>query len=452
MNQTGGAIAENTIPIGVSNQYLDPLLYSDHWSGILVQSCSDMSVWSNTIARPLNTNSGFEITSDAQRDLLRGIVVDNSHGVDIFNNDMYNMAAGTRVYDDCQYRTELHCNNFNACNVGVNFSQVLMDPQGDVNNPTNNAWYDFATRNRIDGTIAGIPVDWYFNPLTPELDIPFFGPVIAPQPTSVNTIGECFDPSDPYPDPSERQANLIRLIQDSLFVTYGDETIFRNHEEAFRVLSQNDTLLTYGNDTVLAALQDFYTLTSLSNIGILADIREYITNNDMADALLRNSQLNTENLMEENSRFINEIVIASAEQPIALDSMQHAQLVDIAFQIPHIGGEAVYRARAILKMDVDDTQLNYRLANTGAGQNTIHHTNSIYPNPNNGTFFLNCMVDDEHPAIVEMRDVTGRIIMVKQLDEGNEHQVQMQNTTSGIYFLYLRSKGDNKVFKMVLNK
>jgi len=448
MNQTGGDVGDNKIALGVDNTYLNPSS-PDHWSGIVVQRCYNMEVKLNTIGRPLTTTPGYEIPDDLMREYLRGIVVDNSHGIDVFRNAMYNMAAATRIYDDCQGRTLLHCNDFSACNVGVHFDQALMDPQGDMSNPTNNRWFDFDTpiRNRLDGNVSGSPIDWYCNPLTPELDVIPYGPVIFRIPTAANTLEECTDINDPYPDPTERQAMLIRLIEDSLFATYGDDIIFRNHEEAYRVLKQNDTLLTYGDDSVLTKLQNFYSLTALSNIGILSDIRDYIINNDMANAILLNSELNTENLMEENSKFVNEIIIAANGGPITYDDNQHSQLLSIAYQMPSIGGEAVYRARAILKIDVDDTQFNYRLAGTSIRSEMA--TTAIYPNPNDGTFNLNYHVDTDHPAEILIRDVVGRTVHKQQLDNGNTHQIYL-NMPSGIYFLILNSDNDNKIYKVVL--
>ncbi len=71
------------------------------------------------------------------------------------------------------------------------------------------------------------------------------------------------------------------------------------------------------------------------------------------------ANFNPANLMDANSKFVNTICLQHAGDTITYDSLQRIQLFAIAYQVPMIGGEAVYRARAILKLDVDDTQLEY---------------------------------------------------------------------------------------------
>jgi hypothetical protein len=66
----------------------------------------------------------------------------------------------------------------------------------------------------------------------------------------------------------------------------------------------------------------------------------------------------------------------------------------------------------------------------------------IYPNPNNGNFFLNT----EHPRVVNIYNVTGQLVHSQYLMEG-ENALHLSHLPSGIYLL--RTDGDPMIIRMV---
>jgi len=127
-------------------------------------------------------------------------------------------------------------------------------------------------------------------------------------------------------------------------------------------------------------------------------------------------------------------------------------LDDIAMQCPRSGGEAVYRARAILGIDVDDTQLAYRFSNpvvTNA-RNAIE----IYPNPSSGKVTINCDLEEGEIANVRIVDAMGKLVKAQELKLGN-NKVSLSNAkfSNGLYnFIITTSHGRTFNNKILLSK
>lgn len=72
---------------------------------------------------------------------------------------------------------------------------------------------------------------------------------------------------------------------------------------------------------------------------------------------------------------------------------------------------------------------------------------SIYPNPNNGIFTVECskLVD------IEIYDAIGRTILKKQVTT-NREQIDLGNFQNGIYFIKTKVESDEKIKRIVINK
>ncbi|GIV43701.1 MAG: hypothetical protein KatS3mg035_0824 [Bacteroidia bacterium] len=96
-----------------------------------------------------------------------------------------------------------------------------------------------------------------------------------------------------------------------------------------------------------------------------------------------------------------------------------------AFQTTHGGGDDdVF----VTKLDLSGvTSVNETLQNTS--------TFSLYPNPNNGTFFI----QSEKPAIFELMDITGKLINTYRT-QGTALQLN-ENLPAGMYFVREKETG-----------
>ena len=445
LNEYAGSIYENTIAFDVDNNFVNfpannPSNF--HWTGIISDQCYNLKIRDNIITRPDISQTGFEIPNSTSADYLKGIELSYSNRADVFRNTIYNMGASAQILENC-FESNLRCNYFNSCYIGVNFVNGGLLDQGDAANPTNNEWINFGVRNRLDG-IALNRVNWFYDPSSPDYDPnPYGGNVIASQ-LAGNSLGLCSVDEAP----GNMREGFLKMIQDTLFNSNKDQNIYRNAESVFRLLRHNDTTLVFGSDSIGMTLQNFYSLTSLGNVGLLDDVQNHLRNRDSANALIVNGGIDPQNLMESNSRFVNELCIEFANRPFDLDEIQHAQLLSIAYQSPIAGGEAVYRARAILWLEVDDSQLSYRLLNEAFQQDFSHL--AIYPNPCEGFVYLELPVDADHPAQAEIMDITGRVIGRQSLRVGYVHKISVSNA-AGIYFLRIEQNKMESFKKIVVS-
>ncbi len=101
--------------------------------------------------------------------------------------------------------------------------------------------------------------------------------------------------------------------------------------------------------------QNFFTDWSTGNTGLLSNITTTLASD--SDSLATNiiSNINPNNLAEENEKIVLEIYNETWSKDIfEFTQSQEQTLYDIATQNPITGGTAVYIARAMLDMDVDD--------------------------------------------------------------------------------------------------
>ena len=77
---------------------------------------------------------------------------------------------------------------------------------------------------------------------------------------------------------------------------------------------------------------------------------------------------------------------------------------------------------------------------------------SIYPNPSNGTFYLNS-TKSLNTYDIKVIDLTGRTVLLESLFEvGNTATLQLNQLNNGIYFLHISSESGNFVEKIVIQK
>ena len=116
---------------------------------------------------------------------------------------------------------------------------------------------------------------------------------------------------------------------------------------------------------------------------------------------------------------------------IHYDAGQRQQLLAIAYQSPYVGGEAVYRARAILNLDIDDTQFAYRLADVDSS--TIREL-FIYPNPSRGKFTINYNFEKDEVVNLTVFNLLGEIVgMYNMKSEDKLYSLDLSHLASGVY-------------------
>ena len=445
MQQDKGYVTANHIFYAVPDNLIIAPTYR---YGILTQNCTGVSVSYNEIKRNNCVGGGCTTNINMEKYLI-GICTDVSQLMAVHDNYVENMARANRIYSDCS-QSLFTCNFHQNCYTGFWFESVILGAQGNTNWSVGDGWnwnVGGSPGYRIDGN-NHTAIDWYFdlsNGPNYILDGTNSNPnAVTPWPLNLGTLFCSNFP--PVKDPG----SVLQLGTQTNFIENQNEIIQLNRKKAYSVLKDSLQLM-YGGSIYDTDLQTFFSLMALSNIGAVDDIERYLQNNDLANALLHNNELNPENLQQQNEKLVNTICMQIAEDTITYDSLQRLQLINIAYQYPLIGGTAVYRARAILKLDIDDTEIEYR---KGINTPTTENSFALYPNPNSGSFALSYRLAETEKANVIIYDAVGKIMARQDLSNTtNSSFFDLNNFGNGIYSLHVKvSSGIEKHWKIIVVK
>jgi hypothetical protein len=460
MNQRGGFIESNAIRFNIlDGEIVSPSNFIR--KGIVTQGSQNLDVRQNEVTRACNA-CGLDAATMAYSDgpdYMIGYSLENSE-VRLIDNSTLNLPVASRLYGNLS-TSKLECNNFTDCLIGFKVVNTQIQSVGSATHPSGNQWTSLIGQwnspipgSKITGPLTPNKIDWYYKASTLDYEAsPFNGNVIADFPNTPGlncTSSNCL---------SCRVKEIYDLINDSNFYYLnpnsnayinlgnfdGGDYSYQNRQLAYQFLKDSLQLLSSGS-VYDASLQNFFTATSLSNIGMLYNVNELLNSNETATAYLLNSTISTTELKIYNSVKVNTITSNYYQDSIVYSPEQRLELLSIAYQYPHVGGEAVYRARAILNLDLDDTQISYRYADSNSLKQELY----IYPNPNNGQFNLNYLVSKDEAATVYITDAIGKLIVSQKLINSEQlHQFNLSGVNSGMYYLKLVSSfGTSKFGKI----
>jgi hypothetical protein len=321
-----------------------PVNTTHEFIGILVENGSDNSVTGNYIYAQLRPQQYFEKA-------LKGISLNKSTGNILRENTLQKMGAGLKVNDNDK-PTFLYCNIFDTCRFSIHYNNGNLGTQGDTIQPWDNKFQANIDSLKIDGT--GNQSNWYFR-----------GPLLAndysTEPSNnalVNPLAninadtyECEEVHGGGEGGDDKRKSLAKIITDDSpdSSDFAIETKYMDKGTAYKSLNEDSSLMFQGEPTD-QVLQDFYIDTKETNIGKLEEVRTLSEEGEEDSASVQNGQINDTNLIEYNTRVVNEIYFAATQNDtLYLNQQQIFTLETIAYQNPMEGGEAVYRARAMLK-------------------------------------------------------------------------------------------------------
>ncbi len=406
-----------------------------NFDAISLQNCEGAYALLNEIYR-------FENPDPALATYLRGISIDNTKLAYLYGNNVRKMGQGIRFFNYCD-NTELHCNVMLDDYNGVYFDQSSQTDQGINteswdnywNNQIDNSWMRVDGQNSISGQI-----NWYYNSNIDQGYSP------APHWSMVLDIdntpkGECPDPTLVQLEPTfERDLELIALNQ-KYYSDFEDEMDYENKDFFYNKVSENPNLLTRGVPEDLI-FQTLFNELRTGNIGLLSEVRNLLKQNDYAQAYIKNLSIIDENLIETNKKIVNDILIRCKMNDTLPDSTMILNLTNIAYQYPLAGGEAVYWARAILHLDIEDIGISLRKRPKGEVKNASYSI--IYPNPAKDIINFRTTIETNSNSILEIKDEYGRAIKLVEMNKGiHELSIPIIEMPNGIYFYSLKS--ENKV-------
>ena len=156
-----------------------------------------------------------------------------------------------------------------------------------------------------------------------------------------------------------------------------------------------------------------------------------------------NAALNAITNIANNEKIVNDIYLSTIAKSIySFNKAQKDALFVIAMQCPMLGGNAVFRARALLALINNEMLFDDRATCNCAGisirkANKDKHTStsSIYPNPANQTATLTFHFKEQQTGKLLISNSVGQLIASFSLNGANDrYNFSTEGFTSGIYY------------------
>ncbi|MEI2759644.1 MAG: T9SS type A sorting domain-containing protein [Bacteroidia bacterium] len=189
-----------------------------------------------------------------------------------------------------------------------------------------------------------------------------------------------------------------------------------------------------------------------ANIGRLDSVNRTLQSNDLVAAEAINGSITEDNAMEENSRFINSLIIKKLAVGDTLDASDTTALESIFEQHWLVAGLSVYQAAALLGKEYYSPELPaLRKVNNNIPDKPNDNDDvsgaaiNMYPNPATGEIYFAGELPDD--ATVKIYDVTGRVVLLKTYSS----RIDVTGLEEGFYMVKIYH--DNKMlFNNILVK
>jgi hypothetical protein len=429
------------------NFHYDRDLYSS-FCGIQLVNSQDCRVYDNEI---INTN----FDSDAEH-LVTGVRISESITPRVNCNTIQSMGYGIHFTGDNGAVT-LARNNFTSYKRGISLGwdnstpafigqiQGSPDPSPDGTG-FKNQW-DASSDDRVEG-FSNQFISWYHD-----------GPInyttnnFAPVNSSGLTMQGLFAIANAEETDNcatvntwlwNRISGYSGLVFDSIRFdgTYASQLLYEHKQSCFKYFDLDSSLLEGdGNDTMYRYV--FNQLKS-SNIGKVQNVikktkaGEYLLSNDL------NEVIEDTNHFETLAKDVMSIYLNSKINSTVFSAEDTTALTEIAYQNHLTGGEAVFLARAMLRLEIEDGPLGEaRMMNPKVKKTSRNFT--IQPNPAFDLVFLKYS-DEENLQHIIITDNTGREIIKRD----RTSYLSISGLNPGIYFVILQYNDGEKLMQKLI--
>ena len=445
----------------------------------LNSSSSNSGIRTNRSDIRANTNTiSYTPAAPSNVGLLYGIYAEDTKGV-LFDNQLYNNATGIFCLNSC-YPIDLECNHFYSCSNGFRFGPSSGAYIGDQISTTNhlssgNEWNNMVGSPFIAGTInnqgnnpwtyPSQPTPWYTcnwyyiigattNPSVYQIQGIYYMPTIQ---------NPCIQAAWLTVNNSENRekalGNIVRGTNS--YETFTSEYLLRDSIYAYQQLNANDSLLNLKTEED-EMYQQFYNYTANTNTGKFRQINNLVMNttiDNSSEARAINDAITPRCTIENNQQTVNSIYLNKLSYEADTtngkgaiynyDSTETVSLQTIAYQNPITGGDAVYMARVMLFIDMDDDDGASRMHTTHNNNNNQQVEKkpkfNLYPNPNNGNMTLEYLIEGKESGLITIYDVSGRLVKQQTLNpENNLVIIIAQELSAGAYY-YTITIADSKI-------
>lgn len=408
--------------------------------GIYSSSCKNLVVEKNEIRRtiaPLINNY-----------LSQGIVMIGGLGNTVKENLITNMSTGINSSGSLT-GTRYQCNTYNNLIHGMQFSNATLTNQGTPDLTFDNIWNNNRTSIKING--SGNPtnnIQWYHRASAPYnisgVQIQDFslnnqlGAMLA----NINAASVCpsLDPPGPGPGtigPLHEEALLEKIVEGETN-EYNVELQKDDFHFAYQKLDQ-DSVLRFSNSD----LEQFYLNKTTENEGIFREITKLAEIDQVIDAIVSLENYQPITLRESIMKQATTHYLHSWQSGKPLDSVQRADLLNIASLDPTVFGDGVIVAQVLLGYYPIAVEHAFKPSAKEIVQEKPWNP-SIFPNPAHN-YLTVTDIEGEYNYIIT--NLQGKVMQRGKLAETSSININQLN--HGMYLLKLIQGDKTSTLKVV---
>jgi hypothetical protein len=434
----GYAINDNSITYTFDKDHIGTASYYGIWT----QGSQHAAIGDNVIDW---VSGPYDPSNNASQ--LQGVRTEGSLYVYIVHNKFNRMGTGIYMNSDANGNI-MKCNSMIKNYPGVFLDNVSNLPdQGSLTETFGNYWEgDFTSYFKVNG-INTPPVKWYYESTASSEYSPVpSDPFVNATPITGGT-NNC--PFPLFMRTSSAENILDKIVKDSVSYDYSiapDEMRYNSRENAYKAMKADNTLVSN------AAREEFMQQTESENIGLLTAVTDTIAAGDLATAETINDAVNDTNTIEYNKRTVNDIIIQrTINGVLALTATDSATLLTIALQDGMHGGEAVYRARAILRLRIADNYGGYgaRTIKDNLIDKPKQTSVEVFPVPSTGLVYIKA--DNALLNVLKVYDVAGRLLNEIHLKTPDSfYQLDLSNLLAGYYTIEVTDNSDKNYSRQIV--
>jgi hypothetical protein len=422
-------------------------------TGIKVQNCATVKVSNNEVMK----GSGNPVV--AMRDNLRGVSMENSTTTTIAHNYFTRMGSGVYGWELCT-GSAVVCDTFLTCYDGVFLTggpatggacdigdQVVDYNNGNSPAPTGCEWAN-CIYSDIDGRIQ--PAIWWYRDAAYTPNTSLVGGSMYP--TLLNTTTLSTNPSacdlpqyfSPQAPEIERAQNAEQAVFNPGAYTSGTEQGYQGRRSAHRMLKATPTWMTLGtlDDSLYTA---FYLANDQENIGLFRNFEDMAAIDSVNEAGSILSSIADTNVSEYNLKVVYSIYLKTWMQGVyGFSPADSVTLYGIAMQYASDAGEAVYSARVLLGLDVNETGTTgtaNRLSNLTGMQSDSTAAVSMFPNPASNQLNVNTVLPEGQSGTIVILDLQGKTVLQQSVVNSGTSAVSVAELDNGLYFVLVYING-----------
>jgi hypothetical protein len=392
------------------------------------------------------------------RERLYGISVEyGSFNSNVSNNNLSRVGSGIHFYGTSNYPSTVNCNLLVQNMAGIRMNNSFIGDQGagiSVQNPdglTHDNLFTYNYTNNGQRTfyrnVADLPFSWYCRTSTsnsPTTNPPSIH--MDPPLTAMNLISAF--PSAPqacyYQNPSPQQLQQQELALIALraypFDSLNAEQLVMADQTAMKQLKDNPSLMSLSTPYD-AILMDYYLEQLGESVERTDEVHRLASEGDTLQARIVNDGIVPANCIEASQKTVNTIYLKTWAQGIPnFSPADSALLYMVATENVNNCGTAVYDARVMLDLDVDDFGPDgvHRPVWLNDGNAT---KGKMYPNPTSGDAVYERELKEQENGYIEIMDLPGHIVLSKQL-LSIKTGVPASTLTNGLYLyrVYVNGK------------